>query len=260
MNDWIASRSFIELLLACLALCVSLTLIGLASGHALERISWARGRKVYDVPLKRRQRQREALGTVLFHLLFVPALAGALALGAIRFSEGWGPEIAGFFVPWYVFQLGYYPMHRAMHSRALFWMHRWHHESLVTTPMSGLSMHPAEALGWIVLMLGPALVLTELGLLGLYGFAFFLSMHWIGNIAGHANAEIFPTRSTRLTTLLWSNPISYHSLHHARFDGHYGFVAATLDRLFGTEFPDWLAVHRRVFGGKPLTSLREKVD
>lgn len=260
MNDWIAARTFLELLLACLALCLALTAIGLASGYALERTSWRRGRKVFEVPHKRRQLRREALGTALFHLLFVPAFAGALSLGWIRFSEGWLAELAGFFGPWYVFQLGYYGMHRAMHSRALFWMHRWHHESLVTTPMTGLSMHPAEALGWIVLMLGPPIALGQLGLLGVGGFAFFLSVHWSGNIAGHANAEIFPVPSTRVSTLLWSNPVSYHSLHHARFDGHYGFVAATMDRLLGTEFPDWLAVHRRVFGGKPLTSIREKVE
>lgn len=260
MNEWIAARSFPELLVACLGVCLSLTAIGLASGYALERFSWRRGRKVFDVPYKRNQLRREVLGTALFHALFVPAFASTLALGWIRFSEGWIAELLGFFVPWYVFQIGYYGLHRAMHSRALFWMHRWHHESLVTSPMTGLSMHPAEALGWIVLMLGPPIALTQLGLLGFGGFAFFLAMHWAGNIAGHANAEFLPVPSTPATTILWSNPISYHSLHHARFDGHYGFVAATMDRLLGTEFPDWLAVHRRVFGGKPLTSLREKLD
>jgi hypothetical protein len=33
-----------------------------------------------------------------------------------------------------------------------------------------------------------------------------------------------------------------------------------MDWLFGTEFPDWLAVHERVMGGKPLTSAREKIS
>lgn len=259
MNEWIAARSFVDLLGACLVLCASLTAIGLLWGWTAERVMWKRGRKIYDVPLKRGQLRHEAIGTAMFHALFVPAFAGVLSLGWVRFSSGWAAEIAGFFVAWYVFQLGYYFLHRAMHSHALFWMHRWHHESLVTTPLTGLSMHPAEAAGWIVLMLVPPIALTQLGLLGLYGWGFFLFMHWTGNIAGHANAEMFPMKSTRLTTMLWSNPISYHSLHHARFDGHYGFVAATMDRLFGTEFPDWLAVHERVFGGTPMRSLREKV-
>ncbi|AKF06581.1 Sterol desaturase family protein [Sandaracinus amylolyticus] len=259
LNDLIAARSYGELLIACFALCASLTVIGLVSGYAAERAAWKRGRKVFDVPLKRGQLRHEMIGTALFHLLFVPVLAGVLASGAMQFSSGWIAEIAGFFVPWYTFQLGYYAMHRAMHSKALFWMHRWHHESLVTTPMTGLSMHPAEAIGWIVMMLVPPVVLSHFGVLGAGGWLVFLAVHWSGNIAGHANAEIMPARSTRATTLLWSNPISYHSLHHARFDGHYGFVAATMDFLFGTEFPDWLAVHTRVFGGTPMKALKEKL-
>lgn len=259
MNEWIAERSFAEMLLACLALCLTLTAIGLASGWAAERFWWPRGRKVYDVPLKRDQLRHEALGTALFHLVFVPPFALALWSGAIRFSEGWLAQALGFGVAWYGFVGAYYFVHRALHTRALFWVHRWHHDSMVTTPMTGLSMHPLEALTWVVMLLGPPIVLSRLGLLGLWGWGFFLAVHWIGNIAGHANAEMFPFPSTRLSTVLFSNPISYHSLHHARFDGHYGFAVAIMDRLFGTELPDWLAVHRRVFGGTPMRSLREKL-
>ncbi len=257
---FIEGRSYTELLLGCAALCLALTAIGLAAGYAAEHFWWKRGRKIFDVPLKRNQLRREVLGTALFHVAFVPVFALVLFLGWIHPSRGWIPEIAGFFVPWYAFQVFYYFLHRAMHTRALFFIHRWHHESLVTTPMTGFSMHPAEAAGWIIGMLGPAIALSSLGLLGFWGYLVFLAAMWSGNIAGHANAEMFPMPSTRLTTVLWSNPISYHSLHHARFDGHYGFVAATMDRLFGTEFTDWLAIHQRVFGGKSLKSLREKAD
>ena len=260
MNDWIAERSFFELFVVCLGICASLTAIGLTNGYALERFYWKRGRKVFDVPSKPNQLRHEILGTALFHVLFVPAFAATLSLGWLRFSEGWLAELLGFFVPWYAFQIGYYGLHRAMHSRALFWMHRWHHESLVSSPMTGFSMHPAEAGGWVVLMLGPPIALAQFGLLGFGGFAFFLAMHWIGNIVGHANAELIPIPSSKISTVISSNPISYHALHHARFDGHYGFAAATMDRLMGTEFSDWLAVHRRVFAGQPLESLRQKLD
>src|SRR5262245_5342630 len=126
--------------------CGVLTAIGLGWGFAAERAAWKRGRKVFDVPLKRGQLRKETIGTVLFHVIFVPVLALATWSGAVRFSSGWLAELLGFFVAWYGFQAFYYPLHRAMHSKALFWMHRWHHESLVTTPMTGFSMHPAEAL------------------------------------------------------------------------------------------------------------------
>ncbi len=258
MNDWIASRSYLELSLVCAAVCVALTLIGLAMGYAAERFWWPRGRKIFAVRLKRGQLRKEAIGTALFHVVFVPPAAAALWLAGVRFSDGWAAQIAGFVVPWYGFQVFYYFFHRAMHSRALFWMHRWHHESLVTTPMTGFSMHPVEAVGWTVGILGPVIALSALDLLGVYGFALFFFALWSGNVAGHANAEMFPLKSTRASTLLWSNPVSYHSLHHARFDGHYGFVAATMDRLFGTEFADWHAVHERVYGGTSMRSLHEK--
>jgi lathosterol oxidase len=256
----VAQMSFVEVLAWCALACAVLTAIGLAWGYAAERAAWKRGRKVFDVKLKRGQLRKEAIGTAGFHVVFVPALALALWSGAMRFSSGWLAEVLGFFGAWYAFQLFYYPLHRAMHHERLFWMHRWHHESLVTTPMTGFSMHPAEALGWCVGIFVPAIALAQLDLLGAWGWGTFFVVFWTGNIAGHANAEIFPFPSTRATTLLWSNPISYHSLHHARWKGHYGFVAATMDKLFGTEFPDWLPVHRRVWSGQPMTHLREKID
>ncbi|MFO0682357.1 MAG: sterol desaturase family protein [Sandaracinus sp.] len=236
------------------------TLFSIALGFTVERSAQRAGRKVLDMPLRRGQLRHEAIGTLLFHLVFVPPFVYALHTGLIRFSSGWLANLLGFAVAWYGFIVFYYFFHRAMHHRRLFWMHRWHHESVVTTPLSGFSMHPSEAAGWTLAMLVPAIVLSRFGLLGTAGWAFFFFVLWVGNIVGHANAELWPVRATRLTTLTISNPISYHSLHHARFDGHYGFVIATMDWLFGTEFPDWLAVQDRVRSGTPLKSPREKIE
>jgi lathosterol oxidase len=202
----------------------------------------------------------QAIGTVLSLLVFVPAAAATLASGAIRFDDGWIASVVTFAVCWLAFQIFYYGLHRTMHgSTWLFRFHRWHHVSMVTTPMTGLSMHPVEALGWSIGLFGPGLLLSQLGLLGLGGWSAFFAVHFIGNIAGHANAEIFGIEATRTSSIL-ANPIVYHSLHHARFDRHYGFAAAPMDRLFGTEWPDWLALHRKVMSGRPLESLREKCD
>ncbi len=234
------------------------TVLSLALGFGVERSAQRAGRKILDMPLKRGQLRHEAIGTLLFHVVFVPPFVWALHTGAIRFSPGWLANVLGFAVAWYGFVLFYYFFHRSLHHRSLFWTHRWHHESVVTTPMSGLSMHPLEAIGWTTAMLVPAILLARFDLLGAGGWLFFLAAHWIGNIVGHANAELWPIRSTRLSTLLASNPISYHSLHHARFERHYGFVIATMDWAFGTEWPDWLAVHHRVLEGKPLKSPRER--
>lgn len=237
---------------------VALTLFSVAVGFVWERAAQRAGRKITAMPLRRGQIQHEILGTLLFHLVFVPPFVYALHTGLLRFSGGWLANLVGFAVPWYAFILFYYGMHRALHVPRLFWMHRWHHESVVTTPITGFSMHPLEAAGWTLAMLVPSMLLSRYGLLGTGGWLFYLGALWFGNIVGHANAELWPWRSEPWTTFN-ANPISYHSLHHLRFDGHYGFGNAIFDRLFRTEFADWLAVHDRVRTGTPITSPREKV-
>lgn len=206
---------------------VGLTLLSLASGYAAERHYQERGRKVFDVPYKRGQVRTELLCNVLFHLVWIPGLAGTLASGALTFGTGVVIEVATFFVCLYFFQAYYWFLHRAMHWRPLFFMHRWHHESLVTSPLTGFSMSPLEAVGWAIGFLAPAVILSQLWAVGAWGYLGFLAFAWYGNIAGHANAEYMPAFvSTRWGSRLYANPISYHSLHHARFEKHYGFGTA----------------------------------
>ena len=256
MQAWISSATFLDLTLAVLAVTVALTAMGLGMGYAAEAL-YPR-RKIFDVPRKRGLLRTEMIGTALFHVLFVPPVAYALSLGWVRFEGDGGLAVllsAG--VPWVTFQVLYYFFHRALHHRALFFAHRWHHESLVTSPMTGLSMSPFEAAGWIVMLLGPAMALSAAGLLSPLGYAFFFSNFWVGNIAGHANADFFPMRISRAMAAFMP-PITYHCLHHARFDGHYGFASAYLDRWLGTEWSDWKVLHDRAYGGTPMTSLKAK--
>lgn len=257
MADWIARLSWIELLLVCAAFFGSLTAVSNVAGFAIERRVQERGLRIFALPLKRRQLRTELLGNVLFLVVFVPAITGVLASGAIRFASSWLAEVLTFGVSWTAFVVFYYFFHRAMHAKRLFWMHRWHHESLVTTPLTGLSMHPVEAIGWSVGLLAPGLLLAQLDLLGVWGWLAFFGAHFSGNIIGHANAELFPMNASKPASLV-SNAITYHSLHHARFDGHYGFANAIMDRLFGTEWPDWIALVERVKSGEALKSLRER--
>jgi Delta7-sterol 5-desaturase len=256
MQAWISSATFLELSLAVLAVTVVLTAMGLAMGYAAE--AYYANRKIFDVPRKRGLLRTEIIGTVLFHVLFVPPTAQALAAGWIRF-EGTGllAAILSAALPWAAFQVLYYFFHRALHSRSLFFAHRWHHESLVTSPMTGLSMSPFEAAGWVVMLLGPAMALTAAGLLSPVGYAFFFGNFWVGNIAGHANVDFFPMRISRAVAT-FVPPITYHCLHHARFDGHYGFASAYLDRWLGTEWNDWKVLHDQAYDGTPMTSLKQK--
>jgi Delta7-sterol 5-desaturase len=154
-NDWMQSHGFGALCVMVLGVTSALTLLGLAIGFAMERLAIARGMKIYAVALRPQQLRHEALGTALFHLVFVPFGGAVLALGWVHFSSGLAAQLLSFAVPWWGFQLFYYWVHRLMHVRKLRWIHRWHHRSQVTTPLTGLSMHPVEALLWCVLMWWP---------------------------------------------------------------------------------------------------------
>jgi hypothetical protein len=109
MIDWVGSLSLPALSLVVLAACVARTLVGLAMGYAAEAYWHPRGRKIFDLPLERGQLRTEILGTVLFHLVFVPSLVGLMATGLIRFAPfsrgGWLAEVLGFAVPWYGFMI-----------------------------------------------------------------------------------------------------------------------------------------------------------
>jgi Delta7-sterol 5-desaturase len=94
--------------------------------------------------------------------------------------------------------------------------------------------------------------------ISLTGAIAYVGYNVFGNIVGHANVELVPHTATLRTKSLLSNPFIYHALHHARWQGHYSFAAALMDRLFRTEWPDWLALHARVVQGQPLTHLRER--
>lgn len=260
MSRWLSSLSFLEALAWAAAFFVGLTLFSLASGYATERRYWKLGRKVFDVPYKRGQVRTEILGNVLFHLVWIPAFAAVVASGVLEWGSGVLLELVTFFVSIATFQAYYWLLHRAMHWRPLFFVHKWHHESLVTSPLTGFSMSPLEAIGWVVGFILPAFALSQIGAVGAWGWLGFLAFAWYGNIAGHANAEYMPAFvSSQWGSRLFANPISYHSLHHARFERHYGFATSWMDAIFGTQWPDWIAVSERVRGGEPLTKLREKL-
>ena len=260
MVQWLGELSFLPALAYASVLFVPLTLLSLAIGYFHERAARADSRVVFELPLKRGQTRNEVVGNLLWHLMWMPAFALVVSNGVLRFGEGIWLDLATFFLCVYSFQMFYWLMHRAMHWRPLFFMHKWHHDSLVTTPLTGFSIHPLEGIGWIACFVGPAAFVSLFTEVGAWGYLMFVIVGWSGNIVGHANAEFMPSiSSTHWGSRLFGNPVSYHCLHHARFDRHYGFATSWMDAIFRTQWPDWIAVAKRVRGGAPLTKLRERV-
>ena len=119
--------------------------------------------------------------------------------------------------------------HRLLHTKGLRRFHLPHHRSVTTTPFSTYSFHPIEAL-----MLGNVILLPML----VHDFSFWalLSVPLFSlffNCIGHANYDFF----TKVSYAHWFAASRRHHLHHACYNGNYGFQFTFMDRLFGTRLP-----------------------
>lgn len=257
MPDELASLSTFGLATRVLAFFAGTSAVALVLGFLLERLM--PNKKVFAVPLAKGQYRFEAVGNLVFVSIATLATTAALASGVVRFdAPTTGRTLATFAAMLLGFQVFYWTLHRAMHTRPLLFMHRWHHRSRVTTPLSGQSVSVPEACLWMVGYVGLPILFSRVAPISFYGWLAYLAFNMNGNIVGHANAE--PTAKLAATRLasLFANPFVYHALHHARWTVNYAFQASIMDRLFGTEAPDWEDLYARVSSGKPLTRMDEK--
>jgi sterol desaturase/sphingolipid hydroxylase (fatty acid hydroxylase superfamily) len=259
MASWIGGAAVHEIAIAVAALMLAVTVVSVAIGFALERLPSTH--RIWALPLDPGQLRLELKGNVIFLLVQTAAFTAVLPSGLPRYvAPSWGAGVATFFGLMLGFQVYYYFLHRAMHTKALVRIHRWHHKSRVTTPLSGQSMSFGEALGWATgYALLPALA-SQLVPISIEGWAAYIAFNIFGNVVGHSNVELVPVTPGMRASTLFSNAFTFHSLHHARWTGHYSFQSALMDRLFGTEWQDWPVLHAEVAAGKPLQSLRETRD
>lgn len=257
MYDLVSQSSFPTLALAFTGALVALNLFWSAVAVGCER-AFASYR-IWQLPLAPGQVRRELLANLRFDAVvgvFCAALvaSGQVRLGATGAASGW----LVFGACWLCFEVYYWILHRALHTRPLYRFHRWHHDSRVTTPFTGVSTSTVEALGWAI-GFGLAPVLLSLFTpVSLSGWALYFVYNYSGNIVGHVNAEPFPKAVGRRASSWLLHPITYHALHHARFVNHYSFGSSFMDRLLGTEWSDWPALHRRVRDRRPMTKLAQR--
>lgn len=118
--------------------------------------------------------------------------------------------------------------------------------------MSALSFSVVEGLVIIVGYLAGMVVIsywTPLTFAGL--FLHIVVINHIFNTLGHSNVELVPPGSP-------FNGTTFHAMHHARFSGNYGLLTPILDRVFGTQFPDYREVHEHVHAGGGLRHFTDR--
>ena len=256
MTAWIDAIGVLPLTGCVLTFFSAMTLAMTALGFALEH--GAPHRRIWSVPLDAGQLRHELIGNLVFVAVTSACFVAVLGAHVVRYAQPTLLNATATFLGFVAgFQVYYYVLHRIMHLRSFVRFHRWHHKSRVTTPLSGQSMSAVEAFGWAVGYAGLPVLFSQWIPISLEGWFAYMIVNVTGNIVGHANVELVPATQRPLLLACFSNTFVYHALHHARWTGHYSFQAAVMDRLFGTEWHDWPALHTRVRRGQPLTSLRD---
>ncbi len=258
MVDFVSQASFPVLALAITAALIALNAVWSVVGVVAER--GFRHYRVWAVDLRPGQLRWEILANLRFDAVVGCFIAALLASGAVRVSPDPSAWLswATFGACWVTFEIYYWCLHRALHTRPLYRFHRWHHESRVTTAFTGVSTSSVEALGWAVGFGLAPILLSTFSEVSLTGWAFYFLYNYSGNIVGHVNADFFPKAMNRRGLTWMIHPITYHALHHARFVNHYSFGSSFMDRLLGTEWEDWPALHERVRDREPMQSLAQR--
>jgi lathosterol oxidase len=257
MTEFVEQLGFGQLVLVCGAFFGGLTAAYTGIGFILERRLGSR-RRIFDIPRADGQLRWELLGNVRFVVMAAFVFAWLLSTVPLA-DESVASAILTFITCWLGFEIYYWGLHRLMHTKAIYRFHRYHHESRVTSALTGYSMSTAESLGWLVGLAGLPYLLSFFCPVSLVGLLMYHALYQIpGNVVGHANVDFFPAGASKRINSWISHPTTYHSLHHARFNNHYSFGSSFMDRLLGTEWLDWPELHARVIGGQPMQKLSER--
>jgi sterol desaturase/sphingolipid hydroxylase (fatty acid hydroxylase superfamily) len=162
----------------------------------------------------------------------------------------WTQMLFCFFLADFAFYWG----HRALHTKALYWVHKIHHESKNCVAMGALSVHPIE-----LLIVDGATALIGIIALGghihvVTGYTWIL---WqvISNVDDHCGYE-FPWMCTKIFP--WSASNTFHNYHHLINIGNYSAHMLMWDSIFGTdiEFLDHFdGQHEKKFDEKTITKI-----
>ncbi|MYZ44973.1 sterol desaturase family protein [Schauerella aestuarii] len=200
------------------------------------------GRVLDPRPLAPGQLKRELQQSALSILLFGTGMIfpwGLLQLGWAHLTpNASGTRIALEILALVIWNdIHFWINHRLLHTKLLRKFHLPHHRSVVTTPFATYSFHPIEAL-----MLGNVILLPMI----VHDFSFWslasvpvFSLFF--NCIGHANYDFF----TRVSYAHWFAASRRHHLHHACYNGNFGFQFTFMDRLFRTRL-DGDAAHDQI--------------
>jgi lathosterol oxidase len=208
---------------------------------------------VKDLP-SAKQLKEEKLANIRANLFEVVMLFVVMSSGLIKFHEfTWSRFFITFSFCYLFFEFWFYASHRLIHTAKFRYIHKTHHVSVVTNPLSALTLSLGEkTLNDFGLLIIPCLLSNVVpfvfeGILAYHLYNFYI------NVLGHSNIEIMPKWFARS---LWGKIFvtsTYHSIHHLKGHCNYGLFLTFFDRLFNTYDPHYLKHFEAVTEAQGLT-------
>lgn len=188
-------------------------------------------KKINSHSLKLHQIRAEIFSSLISILMFV-LLTGLTFLllqkgwlqvkGEVSIAQ-WSLEVLALFL-WN--EAHFYTTHRILHTKWLYrHVHINHHFSVVVTPFAVYRFHWLEAL-LLGAVMPLAMIFHEFSIWSLLLLPP-LSLAW--NIIGHSNY-----RPTHKNLKWFARASERHAIHHAKFQGNYGFSLPQFDQWFNT--------------------------
>jgi sterol desaturase/sphingolipid hydroxylase (fatty acid hydroxylase superfamily) len=209
---------------------------------------------VISNPPSKKQKKTEwvaNLKTNLFEIFFMGALLSSNLWAIHEFS--WSRFFLTFVFCYLFFELWFYGMHRLMHSTGLRRIHKTHHASVYTNPLSALCLSiPEKVSNDIGLLLVPLLATRLHSAFIVEGVIAYHFYNFVVNVLGHSNLELLPKWYTRSFIGKIFVSSTYHSMHHLKGQVHFGLFTSLFDRLFGTFDPSYERSFQKVKSQKSV--------
>ncbi len=218
-------------------------------------------RHIYNVAVNQDQLKDELSNSYLTSPLHAVLIWLALYSGFLKaYPETLLNFLYTFVIVFVWTEIWHYFSHRLMHHKSLLWIHREHHKSKITNPLSSMSFSFFEKLMFSIGILAPVAALSAIIPISLYGIVAYYLFYFVTNALGHSNIEIRKPGYARTWIGKIFNTPAYHAMHHARYVKNYGLITSTLDRLFNTMWEDYDKVQNRAAEDQPLQKLSERLN
>ena len=120
--------------------------------------------------------------------------------------------------------LSAYVIHRMLHARRFYWLHKWHHRYTVPTAHAAFAAHPVDFLVFQVVGLVGAFTLFAPSPLAFLLVAVPVAYH---NQVEHCGIRLDGE-------MPWTPTPQFHDDHHSKFTCNFGFEMVLWDWAFGT--------------------------